>query len=183
MTVRGFVTSALVFAVVGAGGIGVLTGVGLRGQGKVRARTAGGVPDGVEGLPVGRAAPRLELKDTTGETVSVGGPSGRAATLLFVSPRCGYCRTLLGRARASESLLGEVVVVSTGPGGDAVETAQLVGGACRVLVDATGSAAEEFGVGSVPKAYVVGADGLIAATASGLPAVEELLLGDRSAKR
>lgn len=52
---------------------------------------------GREGPSVGGAAPRLTVDDWNGRPVSLGGSAadGRATLLLFVSPSCPVCKTML----------------------------------------------------------------------------------------
>ncbi|MGH7787784.1 MAG: methylamine dehydrogenase accessory protein MauD [Candidatus Binatia bacterium] len=52
---------------------------------------------GADGPRVGEAAPRLELRDWAGRSLRVGGPDtdGRSTLLLFVSPSCPVCKTIL----------------------------------------------------------------------------------------
>jgi methylamine dehydrogenase accessory protein MauD len=50
----------------------------------------------------GEAAPALEVEDWSGRPVSLGGadPHGRSTLLVFVSPSCPVCRTLLPALRS-----------------------------------------------------------------------------------
>lgn len=55
------------------------------------------------GLTVGEAAPRLDVKDLQGRTHQVGGArQGRSTLLLFVSPTCPVCKTLLPAVKSSD---------------------------------------------------------------------------------
>ncbi len=54
------------------------------------------------GLTVGEPAPRLEVKDLQGRTHQVGAAqAGRSTLLLFVSPTCPVCKTLLPAVKSS----------------------------------------------------------------------------------
>jgi len=54
------------------------------------------------GLTVGEPAPHLEVKDLQGRTHQVGGArQGRSTLLLFVSPTCPVCKTLLPAVKSS----------------------------------------------------------------------------------
>lgn len=69
------------------------------------------------GPGIGDHAPRFDdVVDRTGQTVQVGGPTGRDSLLMFVSPGCPICRSLVpglrALARAERGL--DVVLVSDG---------------------------------------------------------------------
>ncbi len=55
------------------------------------------------GLTVGEAAPELEVVDLAGKSVHVGARrgDGRSTLLLFVSPTCPVCKTLLPAVKSS----------------------------------------------------------------------------------
>jgi methylamine dehydrogenase accessory protein MauD len=55
------------------------------------------------GLSVGEPAPRLEVADLEGRTLRLGAPSaeGRSTLVLFVSPTCPVCKTLLPIVKSS----------------------------------------------------------------------------------
>ncbi len=55
------------------------------------------------GLTVGEAAPELEVVDLVGKSVHVGArrSDGRSTLLLFVSPTCPVCKTLLPAVKSS----------------------------------------------------------------------------------
>lgn len=101
-----------------------LTGVVLallRQIGVLHERVApAGALMGAAGPAVGDAAPRFELAAWNGEPVALGGADGqgRSTLLLFVSPTCPVCKTMLGIA---ESLLRRerrglrLVLASDGP--------------------------------------------------------------------
>lgn len=72
------------------------------------------------GPKVGEAAPRLDLEDLGGGPVAIGGPApdGRSTLVLFLSPSCPVCGTLLpvlqSVARGERGWL-RVVLASDGP--------------------------------------------------------------------
>ena len=55
------------------------------------------------GLTVGEAAPALTVTDLAGQVLPVGAtrPDGRSTLLLFVSPTCPVCKTLLPAVKSS----------------------------------------------------------------------------------
>ena len=72
------------------------------------------------GPRVGEAAPVLEVEDWNGETRVIGGAraDGRSTLLLFVSPTCPVCKTMLSIATSLEGHEGrrlQLVLASDGP--------------------------------------------------------------------
>jgi thiol-disulfide isomerase/thioredoxin len=119
---------------------------------------------------IGRAAPEFALHGAYGGEYRLDSFRGRPVLLVFWSTNCGICRhelPILDRISAER------------PGG-AVEIACVnigdVDGAREVmrplhllnLVDTDGSAARNYGVSGVPKLVLIGADGKIQRSASGL---------------
>jgi len=71
-----------------------------------------------DGPAVGAPAPVFDLADLRGRPLRIGGESadGRAMLVLFVSPTCPVCRTLLPTAeRLAESESARLVLASDGP--------------------------------------------------------------------
>jgi len=69
------------------------------------------------GIDVGDAAPKFELTDIFGRSVTIGGARGRSQMLLFVSPTCPVCKKLLGLVRdfmADERRHLDLVLVGDG---------------------------------------------------------------------
>ncbi|MBV9344741.1 MAG: methylamine dehydrogenase accessory protein MauD [Gammaproteobacteria bacterium] len=70
------------------------------------------------GLAVGEAAPRLEVRDLQGELRIIGAATpGRSTLLLFVSPTCPVCKTLLPAVKSSgrhERAWLDVILASDG---------------------------------------------------------------------
>lgn len=56
-----------------------------------------------KGLTVGERAPTVEVQDLAGENLSVGAPrsDGKSTLLLFVSPTCPVCKSLLPIVKSS----------------------------------------------------------------------------------
>jgi methylamine dehydrogenase accessory protein MauD len=71
------------------------------------------------GAQPGEPAPQLEVEDFAGRRVSIGGAdaAGRRTLLVFVSPACPVCRTLLPtlRALARQERALRVLLASDGP--------------------------------------------------------------------
>ena len=75
---------------------------------------------GREGPRIGEAAPRFEVPDWSGTPLTIGGPDaqGRNTLLLFVSPTCPVCATLLpivDSIRHAEQPGLRVILASDGP--------------------------------------------------------------------
>src|SRR5262245_41785493 len=75
---------------------------------------------GREGPRIGEAAPQLALSDWSGRPVAIGGaaPERRATLMVFVSPTCPVCKTMLGILDAvlrSEHGWLRLVLASDGP--------------------------------------------------------------------
>jgi thiol-disulfide isomerase/thioredoxin len=127
------------------------------------------------GLPIGIAAPSLELPSLEGPMVSLAELRGRDTLLLFWNPGCGYCRSMHDDVRAWEGSANGVtprlVVVSSG---EADET-RAEGFASTVLLDSEYAAGSAFGAGGTPMAVLLDADGRVASpVVAGAEAVLEL---------
>jgi methylamine dehydrogenase accessory protein MauD len=84
-----------------------------------RVAPAGALVSG-DGPQVGTAAPVLQIADWSGVTRTVGGPDreGLSTLLLFVSPTCPVCKTILGIAASavqSERRWLRLMLASDGP--------------------------------------------------------------------
>ncbi len=82
------------------------------------ARTAGAA-GGRFGLPIGTEAPAFTLEDMRGEPATLTGllERGKPALLLFMSPGCGPCATMLPKVPEWQQSLSErltIAVISTG---------------------------------------------------------------------
>jgi len=94
----------------------------LRQIGLLHERVApAGALVGRERPQVGEIAPVLSLRDRNGREVGVGGAAadGRSTLLLFLSPTCPVCETLLPVARSVARREGSrLVLASDGPAGE-----------------------------------------------------------------
>lgn len=129
------------------------------------------------GLPLGLRAPKFELPDLSGRTVSLERLCGRArpVMLVFTSPTCGPCIRLKPDLERWQGALAERVtfaVVAVGPG-QAQASDQ---GSLLTLVQKGQEVLDQYRVRSTPTAVVVGPDGRIASGfASGNVEIEELV--------
>ncbi len=128
-----------------------------------------------EGLPLGAAAPALELPSLEGETVALESFRGRDVVLLFWNPDCGFCRSMHDDALAWEAASNghgpRLVVVSSG----GREETRAEGFRSTVLLDAEYAAGAAFGAGGTPMAVRLDADGRVASpVVAGSAAVLEL---------
>ncbi len=122
---------------------------------------------GREGPRIGEAAPRFEVADWAGQTRTIGGPDPeRNSTLLvFISPTCPVCKTLLpvldSVVRTERSRL-RLVLASDGPRDEHEAFVRAYGLAERgyVLSHELGMA---YQVGKLPYAALIDADGVLRA--------------------
>lgn len=81
-----------------------------------------GALTGASGPKVGEAAPVMRLLDWNGGSVAVGGADadGRSTLLLFVSPTCPVCKTMLGIAESVQRRERDLrlLLASDGPRGE-----------------------------------------------------------------
>ena len=122
------------------------------------------------GPVVGEAAPVVEANDFTGHPLRIGGADAAAidTLLVFVSPSCPVCKTLLPALRAirrREQPRVRVVLASDGPRLEHADfiAAESLAEFTYVLSEALGIA---FGAGRLPHAVLI--DGLGVVRASGL---------------
>jgi methylamine dehydrogenase accessory protein MauD len=122
---------------------------------------------GREGPRVGAAAPRLTVDDWNGRPVSLGGPAadGRATLLLFVSPSCPVCKTVLEIVEAlmrREQGRARLLLASDGPREEHEVFVREQGLAERgyLLSSELGLV---YQVGKLPYAVLIDADGILRA--------------------
>ena len=118
------------------------------------------------GPRVGELATELELQTLDGKTITVGGrsPEGLATMVLFVSPTCPVCKTLVPTARSLASAENRRLKLVFASDGDALE-------AHRTYVQDLGLAAYPYvisqqlgmayGVSKLPFAVLIGNDGIL----------------------
>jgi methylamine dehydrogenase accessory protein MauD len=114
------------------------------------------------GPKVGEAAPELLLDDLSGRSVKIGGPRAHAQLMLFVSPSCPICKTLIPAAR-SLAKSERLDLLFASDGGEAethrefVSKAGLADYPYLVSLDL----GLRFEVGKLPYAVLIGADGVL----------------------
>jgi len=119
------------------------------------------------GLTVGEPAPALEVADLEGRAHRVGSPrsDGRSTLLLFVSPTCPVCKTLLAAVKSSsrdERAWMDVILASDGDRAEQSEfvRAQGLDGIPYVVSAALGLA---YQVSRLPFAALLGERGILRA--------------------
>jgi methylamine dehydrogenase accessory protein MauD len=128
-----------------------------------RVAPAGALMPG-SGPKVGELAPRLALEDLDGSPLIVGGPREAALMILFVSPTCPVCKTLVPTAKAlARSERGRLDLAFASDGGDV--------DAHRRYVEEMGIGAHpyvlsvelgiKYEVGKLPFAVLIAADGVL----------------------
>jgi methylamine dehydrogenase accessory protein MauD len=157
---------------------------------------------GREGPRVGEAAPRFELTDWSGAPLAIGGadPQGKGTLLVFVSPVCPVCETILpiidSVVRGEPGRL-RLVLASDGPRAEheAFVRAHRLAERAYVLSTDLGLA---YQVGKLPYAVLIDAEGvlrakglvntrehlesLFEAMARGIGSVQEYLRREREAR-
>jgi len=122
---------------------------------------------GQEGPRVGDPAPRFELVDWNGLTVTIGGvdPAGVSTLVVWISPTCPVCKTMLEileSVAARERSWVRLVLASDGARGEHEEFVRQHGLARRAYVLST-----EFGmtyhVSKLPYAVLIDAAGVLRA--------------------
>jgi thiol-disulfide isomerase/thioredoxin/uncharacterized membrane protein YphA (DoxX/SURF4 family) len=120
----------------------------------------------VEGLPVGAYASNFSLASVSGEQVTLESllEHGKPTLLLFVSPNCSPCKTLLPVVRVWERDYGEHLMIAVISKGDLNETQNRIAkyGASRLLLQGDSDVAEEYQAKWTPAAVLIGRDGRIA---------------------
>jgi uncharacterized membrane protein YphA (DoxX/SURF4 family)/peroxiredoxin len=132
------------------------------------------------GLPPGADAPRFELPAVSGETVSLETllARGRPVALLFVSPGCGSCASLLpevGRWQAALANRLTIGIVSSGSLEDNQRMAEEYG-LTDVVLEENAEVLSSYQLSATPAAVVVTQEGLLANVAgNGVFEIEPLI--------
>jgi methylamine dehydrogenase accessory protein MauD len=120
-----------------------------------------------KGLKVGEAAPQVTVEDLDGQARTIGAPvpSGRAVLLMFVSPTCPVCKSLLPVLRSSlvsERDWLEIVLASDGDAASQREyvQSQKLGSFPYVLSAPLGMT---YQVSRLPFAVLIDAQGILRA--------------------
>ncbi len=134
----------------------------------------------VEGLPIGAVAPSFALPTFTGQQVSLADllARGKAVLLLFVSPSCSPCKTLLPHVRAWQRDYGEhltLVLLSKGTAKEAqAKLARYE--ATHLLLQGESTIADEYQAKWTPTAVLIDRRGRVASpVTSGDEAIRALV--------
>jgi peroxiredoxin len=123
-----------------------------------------------EGLPIGAPAPQFSLAAVGGEQVTLSDllGYGKPVLLLFVSPSCVPCKTLLPGVKDWERDYSNQLTVALLSAGDATANKKWLEeiGARHVLLQGESGIMEEYGAKWTPAAVVVRSDGKIASPVS-----------------
>ena len=117
------------------------------------------------GIPVGTEAPAFAIEDMRGEPATLTGllERGKPALLLFMSPWCGPCNSMLPKVHEWQQSLSERLTIAIISTGTAEQNAPLEEqGLADVLLQEEMEVAEAFHVNGTPTAVVVSRQGLIA---------------------
>ncbi len=116
------------------------------------------------GPKVGERAPAFPIDDLTGNSVSVGGERSHAQLILFVSPTCPICKTLVPTAKSlARDERRRLELIFASDGGEAAEHHAYVE---RMGLDdypyvVSLELGMRFEVGKLPYAVLIGADGVL----------------------
>ena len=132
------------------------------------------------GLEPGTPAPTFWLPTHAGDRIALDDllQPGRPALLVFTSPGCGPCSTLMPTIVGWQREHADDLIVALLSGGDAdvVRAEAAEHGLVNVLIDGTLSAYEDYEAGGTPSAVLVGDDGRIASwLAAGVDSIELLV--------
>lgn len=119
------------------------------------------------GLPVGTLAPSFALPDTHGEEVTLQAlcARGRPVVLLFMSPYCGPCQTLLPGLSRWQAVLADRLTIAVVSTGSAEENRSITAeGIEEVLLQQEWEVMSSYRMDATPSAVVVAPDGRIAST-------------------
>ena len=133
----------------------------------LRIARSAGAAGGRFGLPVGTEAPAFALEDMRGEPATLTGllERGKPALLLFMSPGCGPCGTMLPKVPEWQQSLSERLTIAVISTGTAEQNAPLEEhGLEDVLLQEEWEVADAFAVKGTPTAVVVSRHGLIASS-------------------
>jgi thiol-disulfide isomerase/thioredoxin len=117
------------------------------------------------GLPVGHVAPVFTLPDLDGERITLTTllEHGKPVLLMFLSPGCGPCATLMPRVHEWQQTLRERLTIAVLSTGSTEQNAVLnEHGLDHVLLQQGMEVADQFGVTGTPSAVFVSREGKIA---------------------
>jgi methylamine dehydrogenase accessory protein MauD len=125
-------------------------------------------PVGPQGLPVGAAAPHFELPGLDGNPVTLDSllKAGHPTLLVFTSPNCGPCETLMPQVAAWQRDFRDRLTVAVLADGDREDNQTKLEpqGLVNVVVQGASDIAERYAARATPSALVVSPDGRIASS-------------------
>jgi thiol-disulfide isomerase/thioredoxin len=126
-----------------------------------------------------RLAPNVALLDLDGRTVALSAlmATGKRVLLNFTDPRCGPCYELLADVGGWEHVYGDRLTIVTVSGGDVRQNRMLAQeyGLGTVLLQQEHELADAFELPMLPAAVLIEPDGRVADSATGAPAVRQLV--------
>lgn len=114
----------------------------------------------IQAVGIGQAAPAIRRPDLAGNVVDLAAYLSAPTLLLFWSPGCPHCQSLLPEIKAFERAPGRprTVIVSRGPGA----LNQEAGFASPVVLDDDQTIARAFGASGTPAAVLLDGRGVVA---------------------
>lgn len=116
------------------------------------------------GPKVGELAPAITVDDLEGKPVTFGGPRDAAQLILFVSPTCPICKTLIPAAKSlSRSERRRLALAFASDGGERAQHEQYVAdmGLERFPYIVSLQLGMKFEVGKLPYAVLIDKDGVL----------------------
>jgi peroxiredoxin len=137
-------------------------------------------PTAPPSLPVGAAAPAVELPNLDGDPVALS-DSELDTVVLFWNPACGFCQQMVDELRAWEADppagAPRLLLISSG----SVQDNNAMGLRAPILLDQEFAAGSAFGAAGTPSAVLVGRDGRVASRLGvGAPGVMALARGNHA---
>ena len=113
----------------------------------------------VQVVGVGQRAPQLRRPDVNGQVVEIGGPRSEPTLLVFWSPGCSGCQTILPDIKALEDTAERlrIVIASRGP----IGLNQEAGFRSPVVLDDDHALAQIFGSSGTPAALLLDGRGVV----------------------
>lgn len=140
--------------------------------------TASGTAAPSANLENGKAAPQFELKDHTGNTVSLASLKGKPSMIIFEATWCTFCQREnadIERIKSEYSDALQVVTIDMREDLDTIKSSVAARGITRpFLVDTDGAVGTTYAVTGTPTHYFIDADGNIAQRRVGLMTYDQL---------
>jgi len=167
MTIPWLISYLILWALVLATGfllLGTLRSLGLLQWRFDELQATRPVRKGREGLPPGKEAPGFALPDVSGREISLGDFRGRQLLLVFTQSGCGPCHDIAPELnRLHDAGEYQVLVVNNGEPNESHAWAEEIEARFPIVTQEDWSVSKKYQVFATPYAFVVDAQGVIAA--------------------